>query len=56
MDTLYNAISDLLDGLIPSALLSDFQGLNDFLAYILTVSLIYGLLIRPIFKLIKVVK
>lgn len=56
MDTLFTAISDLLDGLIPSALLADFQGLNDILAYVVTVAFIYGFLVRPILKLIKVVK
>ena len=56
MDLLYNAILSLLNGLIPSAQLADFQGLNELLAYIITIALIYGVFIRPILKLIKVVK
>ena len=56
MDALYQGISDLLDALLPSALLADYQGLNDLLAYILTVGLIYLFLLKPIFKLIGVIK
>lgn len=56
MDTIFSTISDVLDGLIPSALLADFQGLNDILAYIVTIGLVWGILIRPLLKAFKVVK
>jgi len=56
MDALFTGISNLLDGLIPSALLSNFQGLNDLLSYILTVGLIYVFLLKPLLKLIGIVK
>jgi len=56
MDALFNGIKDLLDALIPSALLSTFQGLNDLLAYVLTISLIYGIILKPILKLTGIIK
>jgi hypothetical protein len=40
MDSLYQGILDLLDGLIPSAVTADFSGLNEVLAYMLTIGLI----------------
>ena len=56
MDLLYTTILNLLNSLIPSAQLGDFEGLNEIMAYIITIAIIYGAFIRPILKLIKVVK
>ena len=56
MDTIFTTLSDLLDGLLPTAVLADFQGLNDLLAYMLTILLVWAILIRPVLKLFKVVK
>lgn len=56
MDLIYTTILNLLNGLLPSAQLADFQGLNELLAYAMTISLIYLLLLKPILKLIGVIK
>jgi len=56
MDALYIGIKAILDGLIPSAELSTFQGLNDVLAYGLTIVMIWGIILKPVLKLMKVVK
>ena len=56
MDIIFTTLSDLLDGLIPSALLADFQGLNDLLAYILTILIIYTFLFKPLLKMFRVIK
>jgi hypothetical protein len=56
MDTLFTTILDLLNGLMPSALLTTFEGLNEILAYVITISLIWGVLLRPVLKAFKVVK
>lgn len=56
MDALFVAISDLLDALIPTALLADFQGLNDILAYVLTITLVYSFILKPVLKLTGIIK
>jgi len=56
MDFIYTTISDLLDGLLPTAILADFQGLNDLLAYVITIGIIWVFLFRPLLKMFKVVK
>ena len=56
MDFIFTTLSDLLDGLLPTAVLADFQGLNDLLAYVLTILIVWAVIFRPMLKLFKVVK
>lgn len=56
MDALFQAISDLLDGLLPTAVLADFQGLNDLLAYVLTITLVYSFILKPVLKITGIIK
>lgn len=56
MDIIYTTFKDILDGLIPSANLAQFQGLNDLLAYLLTVIIVWGALLRPLLKLARIIK
>ena len=56
MDALFQGISNILDGLIPSALLSEFQGLNDILAYAITIGLVYAIILKPILKITGIIK
>ena len=56
MDALFLGIKALLDALVPSALLSTFQGLNDVLAYAITVGLIWAIILKPILKIVGIVK
>ena len=52
MDTLYQAILDLLNGLIPEAQLSTWGNFNEFLAYVTVIVLIYTFLFYPLKKLL----
>jgi len=54
MDALFNAILTILNALIPSAQEATFQGLNELLAYIISVLLLYTVLVRPILRLFGV--
>jgi hypothetical protein len=56
MDTLYQSILDILDGLIPSAVTADFSGLNEVLAYFITISLLWGIILRPLLRVLRIMK
>ena len=56
MDALFVGIKAILDGLIPSANLSQFENMNNVLAYVLTIGFIYLVLLKPIFKLAGIIK
>jgi hypothetical protein len=56
MDTLFQGILDILDGLIPSAVTADFSGLNEVLAYIITISLLWGIILRPLLRVLRIMK
>ena len=53
MDGIYTALLDLLNGLVPSAQQANFEGLNELLAYVLTVWLVYIFIFAPLFKITK---
>lgn len=56
MDTLYTSILNFLNSFIPSAQQSTFGDINELLAYFLTIALLWMILIRPLLKVVKVVK
>ena len=56
MDLLFTSILDLLNGLIPSALTAEFQGLNEILTYFITIMLIWAVIFRPLLKLFRVIR
>jgi hypothetical protein len=58
MDILFDTINDLLNSLIPvgSELATEFASLNELLAYVLTLGVIYTFLFKPILKLFKLGK
>lgn len=58
MDILFQTIADLLNSLIPSgsSLSLELTSLNEFLAYALTLSIIYGFFIKPILKILRLNK
>ena len=56
MDTLYTSILNFLNSFLPSAQQSTFGDINELLAYFLTVTLLWMILIRPILKAVKVIK
>lgn len=58
MEILFETIESLLNSLLPagSELLTEFSSFNELIAYLLTLSMLYAVLIRPILRLIGVVK
>lgn len=56
MDALYTAIKSMLDSLIPTANLSTYEDMNNIFAYIITMTVIYLFLLKPLLKLIGIVK
>jgi hypothetical protein len=58
MDILFQTIVDLLDSLIPTGSLLDGEiaTLNQFLAYFITLSIIWVFLLRPLLKLLRLTK
>lgn len=56
MDTLFQEILNVLNNLIPSALTTDFSGLNEVLAYFITITLVWGIVIRPLLKAVRLLK
>lgn len=58
MDILFQTITDLLNSLIPSgsALATEFATFNEFLAYVITLSIIWTFLLKPLLKLLRLSK
>ena len=55
MDLLFTAIKDLLDSIIPSgsALATEFATFNEFLAYVITLTIIWTFLLKPLLKILR---
>jgi hypothetical protein len=58
MDALFQAIVDILNSLLPSGedLTLDFSSINEFLAYVITVGVIWVFLLKPLLKLLRLSK
>jgi hypothetical protein len=58
MDALFEAIVDILNSLLPSGeeLTLDFSSINEFLAYVITVGVIWVFLLKPLLKLLRLSK
>jgi hypothetical protein len=58
MDALFQAIVDILNSLLPSGeeLTLDFTSINEFLAYVITVGVIWVFLLKPLLKLLRLSK
>ena len=58
MDALFQAIIDILNSLLPAGeeLTLDFTSINEFLAYVITVGVIWVFLLKPLLKLLRLSK
>lgn len=58
MDILFTTIKDLLDSIIPSGslLTGELATLNELIAYILSIGIVWVFLLRPVLKLFRLVK
>jgi hypothetical protein len=58
MEILMENLIELLNSLIPtgSTLGTEFASLNEIIAYLLTLGIIWSFLLRPILKLFRLVK
>jgi len=58
MDALFEAIVDILNSLLPTGedLTLDFSSINEFLAYVITVGVIWVFLLKPLLKLLRLSK
>ena len=58
MDALFEAIVEILNSLLPSGeeLTLDFSSINEFLAYVITVGVIWVFLLKPLLKLLRLSK
>jgi hypothetical protein len=58
MDALFQAIVDILNSLLPTGeeLTLDFSSINEFLAYVITVGVIWVFLLKPLLKLLRLSK
>jgi hypothetical protein len=58
MDALFEAIVEILNSLLPTGeeLTLDFTSINEFLAYVLTVGVIWVFLLKPLLKLLRLSK
>jgi hypothetical protein len=58
MDVLFQTITDLLNSMIPtgSTLELELTTLNEFLAYIIAIGIIWSFLLRPLLKILRLVK
>lgn len=54
MDAFYIAIRDIFNLILPTAQQSTFGALNDFLAYVITITILYLTIGRPILKILGV--
>jgi hypothetical protein len=58
MDALFEAIVDILNSLLPTgeSLTMDFTTINEFLAYVITIGVIWVFLLKPLLKLLRLSK
>lgn len=56
MHTIYDVILQFLNWIFPNDLAIDLLKLNELLAYVLSLLLVWSILIRPLLKLFRVVK
>lgn len=58
MDILFQTISDLLDSLLPSGAIleTELTTLNEFLAYVITIGIIWAFLLKPLLKILRLSK
>jgi hypothetical protein len=58
MDALFEAIVDILNSLLPTgeSLTLDFTTINEFLAYVITIGVIWVFLLKPLLKLLRLSK
>jgi len=58
MDALFQAVVDILNGLLPTgdSLTLDFTTMNEFLAYVITIGVIWVFLLKPLLKLLRLSK
>jgi hypothetical protein len=58
MEILFETIEDLLNSLIPvgADLANDFGTLNELIAYLLVLGIIYRFFLYPLMKLLRLVK
>jgi hypothetical protein len=57
MEIFYETFLDLLNAMFPSGVLTtELASLNELLAYMITITVLYVFLLRPFLKLLKVVK
>ena len=58
MDALFESIVEILNSLLPAAeeLTLDFSTINELLAYVITVGVIWAFLLKPLLKLLKLSK
>lgn len=56
MNTIYEVILHFINWIFPNDLSIELLQLNELLAYILSLMLVWSLLIKPILKVFKVIK
>jgi hypothetical protein len=58
MDALFNAINEILNSLLPEGieLTLELTTLNEFLAYVITIGVIWVFLLKPLLKLLRLSK
>lgn len=56
MDTLYQSLLNFLNSFLPTAQQSTFGDINELMAYLLTMLLLWMILVRPLLKAFKVIK
>ena len=58
MDVLFETITNLLNSMIPTgaALVGELTTLNEFLAYVITIGIIWAFLLRPLLKILRLIK
>jgi hypothetical protein len=58
MEVLFETIVELLDSMIPTGaeLVGELTTLNEFLAYIISIGIIWAFLLRPLLKILRLIK
>jgi pilus assembly protein TadC len=58
MDILFETITDLLNSLIPAGatLANEFSTLNELIAYLISLGIIYRFFLLPLMKLLRLAK
>jgi hypothetical protein len=58
MDALFEAIVEILNSLLPTGetLTLDFTSINEFLAYVITIGVIWVFLLKPLLKILRLSK